>query len=90
MIRMSIMLFILVAAFFLIGCKEDAPASNTGNTTDTESNAGKTTDTVKKQTTCPVMGGKINKDVYADHDGKGSISAARAVTPLSRKTLKST
>ncbi|MCI5139871.1 MAG: YHS domain-containing protein [Candidatus Electrothrix sp. AR1] len=22
------------------------------------------------QTTCPVMGGKINKEIYADHDGK--------------------
>ncbi|TET37384.1 MAG: YHS domain-containing protein [Planctomycetota bacterium] len=57
---MSILLFILAAAFFLIGCTEDATDSNTGNTTDT----------VKKQTTCPVMGGKINMDIYADHDGK--------------------
>ena len=24
----------------------------------------------KEQTTCPIMGGKINKTVYADHDGK--------------------
>jgi len=24
----------------------------------------------KAQTTCPVMGGKINKDLYVDHDGK--------------------
>ena len=24
----------------------------------------------KVQTTCPVMGGKINKDLYVDHDGK--------------------
>ena len=24
----------------------------------------------KAQTTCPIMGGKINKEVYADHDGK--------------------
>jgi len=24
----------------------------------------------KLQTTCPVMGGKINKDLYVDHDGK--------------------
>ena len=22
------------------------------------------------QTTCPIMGGKINKDLFADHDGK--------------------
>ena len=24
----------------------------------------------KEQTTCPIMGGKIDKTVYADHDGK--------------------
>jgi YHS domain-containing protein len=24
----------------------------------------------KQQTNCPVMGGKINKDVYADYEGK--------------------
>ena len=26
--------------------------------------------TVKAQTTCPLMGGKINKKIFADHDGK--------------------
>ena len=25
---------------------------------------------IKKQTTCPVMGGAINKTMYVDHDGK--------------------
>ena len=24
----------------------------------------------KEQAVCPVMGGKINKELYADHDGK--------------------
>jgi YHS domain-containing protein len=24
----------------------------------------------KEQTICPLMGGKINKEIYADHDGK--------------------
>ncbi len=24
----------------------------------------------KEQVNCPVMGGKINKEIYADHDGK--------------------
>ena len=24
----------------------------------------------KDQTNCPVMGGEINKEIYADHDGK--------------------
>lgn len=25
---------------------------------------------LQSQTTCPVMGGKINKNIFADHDGK--------------------
>jgi len=25
---------------------------------------------VKAQTACPIMGGKINKDIYADHEGQ--------------------
>jgi YHS domain-containing protein len=32
--------------------------------------AGGDTNKQKSQTTCPVMGGKINKAVYADHEGK--------------------
>ena len=24
----------------------------------------------KEQANCPVMGGKVNKEIYADHDGK--------------------
>jgi len=39
---------------------------------------------ITPQTTCPVMGGKINKDLYLDHDGKrvyvcckGCIDAVR-------------
>lgn len=32
--------------------------------------AGGDTNKQKYQTTCPVMGGKINKAVYADHEGK--------------------
>ena len=27
-------------------------------------------DTMTRQTTCPVMGGKIDKSLYVDHDGK--------------------
>ncbi len=30
----------------------------------------KTDKAVKLQATCPVMGGKINKDLFVDHDGK--------------------
>ncbi len=29
-----------------------------------------TTALAEPQTTCPVMGGTVNKELYADHDGK--------------------
>jgi len=39
---------------------------------------------ITRQTRCPVMGGKVNKDLYVDHDGqriyvccKGCIGAVR-------------
>ena len=39
----------------------------------------------KAQTVCPVMGGEINKDIFADHDGKRvSVGSPRPVA-LTRK-----
>ena len=32
----------------------------------------------KVQTTCPVMGGKINKEIYVDHDGKRIFLCCKA------------
>ena len=33
------------------------------------------------QTTCPVMGGKINKEIYADHEGKRVYFCCAACLP---------
>lgn len=38
-----------------------------------------------KQTTCPVMGGKINKNLYADADGKRVYFCCAGCSDLFRK-----
>lgn len=41
------------------------------------------------QTTCPVMGGKINKDLYVDHDGKRIYMCCKGCTaPLKKDPQK--
>jgi YHS domain-containing protein len=37
------------------------------------------------QTTCPVMGGEINKEIYADHDGKRVYFCCAACIPKFEK-----
>jgi YHS domain-containing protein len=54
---------------FLLGAGCGKKPSGAPATTGPEP-AASTAETVKVQTTCPVMGGAINKAVYADHDGK--------------------
>jgi len=41
----------------------------------------------KDQTTCPVMGGLINKSIYADYQAAEFISAALPVSGSSRRIL---
>lgn len=58
---------IVMGAVLVGGCgkKETAtPAPRGGHQMAAAQPAG------GQQTTCPVMGGKIKKDIYADHDGK--------------------
>ncbi|MFC1552406.1 YHS domain-containing protein [Candidatus Latescibacterota bacterium] len=48
---------------------------NEGHEGHSEDHAARHTDVIpnttgSEQTACPVMGGKVNKDVFADHDGK--------------------
>ena len=52
--EMKIVILILVLMLFVAGCM-----MSKGNVMEP-----------KPQTTCPVMGGKINKGVYADYEGK--------------------
>ena len=45
---------VLIAAVFVAGCGQSGTEEATAST----------------QTTCPVMGGKIDKTIYVDHDGE--------------------
>ena len=61
---------IVIAAALVAGCgkKETAtPAPRGGDTAAAVTSAAKTPG---GQTTCPIMGGAIRKDIYADYDGK--------------------
>ena len=43
----------------------------------------------KEQTTCPIMGGKIDKTVYADHDGKRVyFCCAGCIDPFKKEPAK--
>ena len=58
---------VVVGVLLVAGCgKKDsaAPAPREGGEAVAAQPAG------KPQTTCPVMGGAINKSIYADHEGK--------------------
>jgi YHS domain-containing protein len=39
----------------------------------------------KPQTTCPVMGGKVNKEIYTDHEGKRVYFCCKACIGEFRK-----
>jgi YHS domain-containing protein len=43
----------------------------------------------KEQTNCPVMGGKIDKKIYADHDGKRVyFCCAGCIEPFKKEPAK--
>ena len=42
-------------------------------------------DTVKSQANCPVMGGKINKEIYADYEGKRVYFCCQGCIPEFQK-----
>jgi YHS domain-containing protein len=54
--RSKIVALLIAAAFTLVGVRADDAAAKAPK--------------LKPQTTCPVMGGKIDKKLYADVDGK--------------------
>ena len=43
---------------------------------------------ITPQTTCPVMGGKINKGLYVDHDGKRIYMCCKGCTAALKKDPK--
>lgn len=56
----------IAAAVFVLGCE---PAKTEGPKPPPDTAKTVAASDAGNQETCPVMGGKIVKDVYADHDG---------------------
>jgi len=54
---------LLVTLLVLHGCKKSEPAAAPAETKEVAS-------AVIEQTTCPVMGGAINKDIFVEYEGK--------------------
>ncbi|MHC4914717.1 MAG: YHS domain-containing protein [Planctomycetota bacterium] len=50
-----------------------------------EGDGGKAGEETKVQTTCPLMGGKINKEIYADHEGKRVYFCCKGCIPAFKK-----
>ncbi len=62
----SLMVFLAAGMVLMNGCKESEPAAS-----DTSSEkAPEVASATIEQTTCPVMGGKINKNVFTEYKGK--------------------
>ena len=62
-ITFTLIIFLLAGVFLLAGCKkksEPAPAAE----------SEKAVSAAIEQTTCPVMGGAINKELYTEYKGK--------------------
>ena len=61
----------LVLAVLVGGCgKKAGPAKDVGGTRSPEATTVAAKPAAGTQTKCPIMGGAIDKDIYADHAGK--------------------
>jgi YHS domain-containing protein len=71
-------LTLVLSVALLAGCDKKEPAGmqnqteNTAQQTQQAADAAAQTakDTVPEQTVCPVMGGAINKEIFAEYNGK--------------------
>jgi len=67
------MCLLLVIGLLIIGCEKKEGQTTEPVTVETIQAAKEqpaTASAGQPQTICPLMGGKINKDIYADYDGK--------------------
>lgn len=60
---------LILATISLVGCKKKEEAAKTMKITETEQVAAAVTDGIE-QTTCPVMGGPINKNLFTEYKGQ--------------------
>jgi len=77
--KISLVIVVLLAGLFMLnGCKKSEPTSAETSTMKMEGHdhtamAEKAADEVAaatEQTTCPVMGGPINKSIFVEYEGK--------------------
>ena len=74
-IRFLTILLVIVGLTAIItvnGCKKKEPSPANSNLQSMEKVAGDTMNSAAniEQTTCPVMGGAVDKDIYVEHKGK--------------------
>jgi len=66
--RITTAVVLLTTLIILVGCrKKTGPTSPPAKTAE---QTAQTTATAGEQTICPVMGGKINKDIFVEYQGK--------------------
>jgi YHS domain-containing protein len=58
------------ASLGLAGCQKQTPAAPAKATKTAAATAGQAAAPVAEQTTCPVMGGAIDKAIFAEYKGK--------------------
>jgi len=77
----SLMVFLVAGMALMNGCKKSEPASSEVTAEDIQQTADQKAKAliaklsteakeVIEQTTCPVMGGKINKDIFVEYKGQ--------------------
>lgn len=79
--RIALLIGSLCAATFASGATENHPSAEKKN----EPNVAPAKKLIKLQTTCPVMGGKINKDLYVDHNSKRIYLCCKGCTDAVKK-----
>ena len=63
------------------GCKKKTrPAATTAQEMPSEKDVSKSIEAIE-QTTCPILGGAINKDIYTEHKGKKVYFCCPACKP---------
>jgi len=67
--RHLVIAVLFVGLFVLNGCKKSEPAPPP-QTPATSAEPAKEVAAAAEQTTCPVMGGAINKDIFTEYKGK--------------------
>ena len=79
--RIALLIGSLYAATFAGGATENHPSAEKKNAP----NVAAAKKAIKLQTMCPVMDGKINKDLYVDHDGKRTYLCCKGCTAAVQK-----